>query len=384
MTLHNKSNLFRTALLLPLTALIVLFFSCGEAGTKNSQTMQTEKRSFGHAPDGSEVFLFTLKNAGGMIAQITNYGGIVTSLVVPDRNGNFEDVVLGFDTLEEYLGGHPYFGAIVGRYANRISRGRFEIGGEEYRLATNNGNNHLHGGIVGLDKRVWNFETRYEDGGSSLVLTYLSPQGEEGYPGNLSLTVIYTLNDDNELRVTFMAETDRPTPVNLSHHGYFNLTGGRENVLGHELTINAARYTEVNSELIPTGALPEVEGSPMDFRKAKPIGRDIGRVPGGYDHNYVLDGREGELRTAAVLYEPKSGRRMEVLTTQPGVQLYTGNFLDGSLTGKMQQVYNQYDGLCLETQHFPDSPNHPHFPNTILKPGEEYNHTAIYRFSAGN
>jgi aldose 1-epimerase len=384
MSLYKRLNLFRTALLLPVTVLIVLLFSCGEAGTKMSRTMETEKKSFGHTADGREVFLFTLKNAGGISAQITNYGGIVTSLLVPDRNGNFEDVVLGFDTLEEYLEGHPYFGAIVGRYANRIAQGRFELGGEVYRLATNNGNNHLHGGIVGLDKRVWDYETGSENGGSSLVLTYHSPHGEEGYPGNLSLTVIYTLTDNDELKVDFLAETDRPTPVNLSHHGYFNLTGGRENVLGHELTINAGRYTEVNSELIPTGVLPGVEGTPMDFRRVRPIGLDIGKVPGGYDHNYVLDGNEGELRTAAILYEPKSGRRMEVLTTQPGVQLYTGNFLDGSLTGKMQQVYNQYHGLCLETQHFPDSPNHPHFPNTILSPGEVYHHTAVYRFSAGN
>jgi aldose 1-epimerase len=344
--------------------------------------METEKQLFGHTPDGQEVYLFTLINSNGISARITNYGGIVTSLMVPDRKGRPEDVVLGFETLEEYLAGHPYFGAIVGRYANRIAGGRFELEGEIYRLAINNGNNHLHGGVAGLDKRVWEFETYSSQGESSLELTRLSPHGEEGYPGNLSLRVIYTLNDDNELKVAFAAETDRPTPVNLSHHGYFNLTGGKETVLGHELTVNAGRYTAVTSESIPTGELPGTGGTPMDFREAKPVGRDIGKVPGGYDHNYVLDGNEGELKKAAILYEPESGRRMEVLTTQPGVQLYTGNFLDGALTGKKGQVYNQHHGLCLETQHFPDSPNQPHFPGTILLPGEEYKHIAIYRFSA--
>ena len=342
--------------------------------------METEKQLFGHTPDGQEVYLFTLQNNNGISAHITNYGGIVTSLMVPGRDGRAEDVVLGFETLDKYLAGHPYFGAIVGRYANRIAGGRFELGGQIYQLATNNGNNHLHGGIAGLDKRVWNYKTYSREGESSLELTYLSPHGEEGYPGNLSIKVIYTLNDDNELIVAFTAETDLPTPVNLTHHGYFNLTGGKETVLGHELIINASQYTEINSELIPTGQLKSVEGTPMDFRNAKAVGRDIGDVPGGYDHNYVLDGNEG-LRTAAVLFEPVSGRRMEVLTTQPGVQLYTGNFLDGSLTGKKGQVYNQYYGLCLETQHFPDSPNHPHFPNAILLPGEEYKHIAVYRFS---
>ena len=343
--------------------------------------METGKKYFGHTADGKDVYLFTLSNNKGLSAKITNYGGIVTSLKVPDRHGNDEDVVLGFETFDPYLGTHPYFGAIVGRYANRIARGRFELDGTAYELPVNNGNNHLHGGITGLDKRVWNFRTVRDDEDNSLHLTYSSPHGEEGYPGNLFLTVIYSLNDRNELKITFKALADQATPVNISHHSYFNLTGGKGNVLDHELMINAGRFTEVDSEAIPTGELPPVEGTPMDFRNMKPVGRDIEMVRGGYDHNYVLDG-DGSLKTAAMLYEPVSGRRLEVLTTQPGVQFYTGNFLDGSLTGKDGQIYHQHWGLCLETQHFPDSPNQPHFPNTILEPGREYCHTAVYRFAA--
>lgn len=344
--------------------------------------MKTSKRTFGHTPDGREVHIFTLKNKSGITADIINYGGIVTSLVIPDRDGVPGDIVLGFDNLEDYLAGHPYFGALVGRYANRIANARFELGGEVYRLAANNGNNHLHGGIKGLDKVVWDYEILPDIGGNSLRLTFFSPDGEEGYPGNLSIETLFMLNNDNELHINYKATTDKATPVNISHHGYFNLTAGRDSVLDHELKINGSRFTGVNDELIPTGELLRVEGTAMDFREMKPVGRDMAVVPGGYDHNYVLDDSQEPLKTAAILYEPVRGRRMEVLTTQPGVQFYTGNFLDGTHTGKGGTVYHQHWGLCLETQHFPDSPNQPSFPDTILNPGEEYNHTAVYRFAA--
>lgn len=345
--------------------------------------MKTSKRTFGHTPDGREVHIFTLKNKNGITAEITNYGGIVTSLVVPDRNGVPGDIVLGFDTLEAYLAGHPYFGALVGRYANRIANARFELGGEVYHLAANKGNNHLHGGIKGLDKVVWDYELLPDSGENSLRLNFLSPDGDEGYPGNLYIETLFMLNNDNELHINYKATTDKATPVNISHHGYFNLTAGRDSVLGHELKINGSRFTGVNDEYIPTGELLMVEGTAMDFREMKPVGRDMAIVPGGYDYNYVLDDSQESLKIAAVLYEPVRGRRMEVLTTQPGMQLYTGNFLDGTLTGKGGIVYYQHWGLCLETQHFPDSPNQPSFPDTILNPGEEYNHTAVYRFATG-
>ncbi len=344
--------------------------------------MKIEKRIFGQMPDGEKVHIFRLTNKNGMIADITNYGCIVTSLKIPGRSGEVSDVVLGFETLEEYLGDHPYFGAVVGRYANRIAGARFELDGRVYNLAANNGNNHLHGGERGLDKRLWDYEiVQSAEGSEMLLLSYLSPDGEEGYPGNLAVQVIFDLNNDNELRIIFRAETDKATPVNLAHHGYFNLTGGREPVTGHELRVNASRYTEVNEELIPTGRLLAVEGTAMDFRDMKPVGRDISDVAGGYDHNYVIDDTGGKLNKAAVLYDPSSGRQLEVLTTQPGVQLYTGNFLDGSIAGKDDIVYGKHWGLCLETQHFPDSPNQASFPDVILRPGEEYLETAIYRFS---
>jgi len=343
--------------------------------------MKTAKRIFGHTPDGREVHIFTLMNKSGITAEITNYGGIVTSLVVPDRDGVPGDIVLGFDTLEDYLAGQPYFGALVGRYANRIANARFELDGKVYQLAANNGNNHLHGGIRGFDKLLWSYEIFDNTAAASLRLSCLSPNGDEGYPGNLSVVVIYSLTDNNELKIEYKAQTDKSTPVNLSHHGYFNLTGGRKSILGHKLMLNASRFTEINDELIPTGEFVKVERSAMDFRKMKSVGKDISRVKGGYDHNYVLD-ENGESILAALIYEPYSGRSIEVFTTQPGVQLYTGNFLDGALTGKNGVVYHKHWGLCLETQHFPDSPNQPSFPDTILYPGEEYNHTAVYRFAA--
>lgn len=379
--MKNFNVIFYGIILVILPVIFSPFTSCGErSNQKQAEIMETEKRVFGHMPDGREVHIFTLRNENGIEVEITNYGGIVTSLKVPDRNGNIDNIVLGFESLDKYFDDHPYFGALVGRYANRIAGATFEIDGEVYQLAANNGNNHLHGGIQGIDKRVWDYEIPEAEEGASLKLTYLSPDGEEGYPGNLSIEVIFMLNNEDELVISYKALTDKATPVNISHHGYFNLTGGRESVLGHELMLNASLYTEVNDQLIPTGDLPTVEGTPMDFREMKPVGRDIADVPGGYDHNYVLNGEEGSMKTAAILYEPVSGREITLLTTQPGVQLYTGNFLDGSITGRGGIVYNQYWGLCLETQHFPDSPNHPGFPGTILRPGEEYNHRAIFRF----
>jgi aldose 1-epimerase len=295
------------------------------------------------------------------------------------RNGAYHDIVLGFDNLDDYLGGHPHFGALTGRYANRIANARFEIDGRVYQLAANNGPNHLHGGNTGLDRRLWNYH--FPSGENSLELTYSSPHGEEGYPGNLLLTVVYSLNDNNELKITYQAKTDQATPVNITNHSYFNLTGGKEPVFGHHLKINASRYTPAGDGFIPTGEISAVGGTPLDFRTMKSVGRDFAAVQGGYDHNYVLDESDDPLKAAAILYEPVSGRRVELFCTQPGLQLYTGNFLDGSIAGKEGQIYGKHWGLCLETQHFPDSPNQPGFPDTILKPEAEYLHTAVFRFS---
>jgi aldose 1-epimerase len=346
---------------------------------KTDQTMKIKKESFGNV-DKSDAYLFTLTNKNGMMVKITNYGGIVTSLIVPDREGNFSDVVLGFDSLQPYLDGHPYFGAIVGRYGNRIAKGNFTIDGMEYTLATNNGPNHLHGGIKGFDKVVWDAKPIEGKDSIALELSYLSPDMEEGYPGNLIAKVTYVLNNDNELKIHYHATTDKPTPVNLTHHSYFNLSGSQSNALDHVLTIAAEKYVAVDETLIPTGELKSVEGSPMDFRRPTPIGKRIDLVEGGYDHTYVLNNMGKMIRVADV-YHPSSGRYMEVITTEPGIQFYSGNFLDGSLTGKDGIVYNKHHGFCLETQHFPDSPNQESFPNTILRPGNIYSYTTIYKFS---
>jgi len=331
------------------------------------------------------VELYTLTNSKGVTAAITNYGGILVSLKVPDRAGQLADVVLGFDTLDGYLKGHPYFGAIIGRYGNRIAKARFTLNGVEYRLAPNEGENSLHGGIKGFDKAVWT--AKEIDGGKALELSYLSKDGEEGFPGNLAVKVTYSLNDENELKIDYTATTDKDTVVNLTNHSYFNLAGqGEGDVLDHVVTINADRFTPVDSKLIPTGELRSVAGTPFDFRTPHRIGerindRDEQLILGrGYDHNFVLN-RTGEgLALAARVVEPKTGRVMEVLTTEPGMQFYTGNFLD-SITGKGGKVYKQRYGFCLETQHFPDSPNKPEFPSVVLKPGQEYRSTTIYRFS---
>ena len=346
------------------------------------------KQAFGSAPDGAAIDLYTLSNAAGMRVQTTNYGGIVTSVLVPDRAGRFGDVVLGFDRIDGYLEKHPYFGAICGRYANRIAGGRFTLNGVEYTLARNDGDNHLHGGIRGFDKMVWQAAELPLKGGTGLRLTHSSPADEEGYPGNLNVAVTYTLTDSNELRIDYLATTDADTVLNLSHHGYFNLAdGGKSEVLGHEVMIDAARFLPVDVALIPTGELRDVHGTPMDFTQAKAIGARIdgdddqlvnGR---GYDHTWVVNGAPGQLRLAARVHEPTTGRVMEVLTTEPGVQLYTGNFLDGTVMGKRGAVYRRRHGLCLECQHFPDSPNKPQFPPTVLKPGQSYTQTTVYRFS---
>ena len=341
-----------------------------------------ERSPWGELPDGTPVELFTLRNAGGMTAKITNYGAILTELLVPDAEGRLTDVVLGFDDLQGYLDGHPFFGATVGRYANRIAKGRFELEGKEYRLFVNNGPNSLHGGEVGFDKKVWTAEPE-KGPPASVCFRYRSADGEERYPGNLDVEVRYTLDDLNALRITYRATTDAATPVNLTNHSYFNLKdGGKTDILGHELELNAEQYTPVDETLIPTGEIAAVEGTVFDFRTPTMIGARIGVIPawaGGYDHNFVLEARDS-LRQIAQVRDPESGRVMEVWTTLPGVQFYTGNFLDGSNVGKGGIVYQRNAAFCLETQHYPDSPNQPAFPSTILRPGEVYEHTTIYRF----
>ena len=331
--------------------------------------MGITKKYFGTA-DGQEIYLYTLANERGLEVSITNYGGAVVSLKTADRNGSFADVVLGYDTLEEYVENPRYFGGLIGRHANRIGLGKFSLDGVEYQLTQNNGANHLHGGERGFDKRVW----RVKDDTTSLRLEYLSRDGEEGYPGNLTAEVTYTLSCDNELKTEYHATTDRETIVNLTNHSYFNLAGHGA-ILDHELTLYADGFTPVSSELIPTGEIKSVQDTNMDFREGRPI------ATGGYDHNFVLMNYDGSLRHAARLYEPNSGRVLEILTTEPGMQFYSGNFLDGSLTGKGGAVYHQYTGLCLEPQQFPDAPNHANFPSTVLRPGEVYKHTSVYRFS---
>jgi aldose 1-epimerase len=346
--------------------------------------MNIRSEHFGMMPDGREVKLFTLANDRGMEIKVINYGGIITELNVPDRDGNIGDVVLGHDSLDGYLNRSRYFGALIGRYGNRIRRGQFVLNGIEYDLPINNGKNHLHGGFKGFDKVFWNVDET-SDG---LRLTYRSWDGEEGYPGNLAATVIYSLTDTNELRIEYHAATDADTIVNLTNHSYFNLAGGGT-ILDHELTINADAFTPVDETLIPTGELRCVKDTPMDFTEGAAIGVHIGEpdeqmrfAGGGYDHNFVLRPANGELKCVARLYEPKSGRTMEVITTQPGLQFYSGNFLDGSIVGKAGIAYYKHSGCCLETQHFPDSPNHADFPSTLLRAGEEYRQTTVYRFSS--
>jgi aldose 1-epimerase len=341
--------------------------------------------AFGSTKDGKAVDLYTMTNSHGVEVRAMTYGGIITSISVPDRTGTMADVVLGFDTLDGYLADPPYFGAIVGRYGNRIAKGQFTLDGRTYKLATNNGPNHLHGGVRGFDKMVWTARSLESAEGVGVALTRMSPDGEEGYPGNLNATVTYTLTDRSELIVRYEATADKATPVNLTQHTYFNLAGGGD-ILGHELTINADRYTPVDATLIPTGELAPVQGTPFDFRRRTAIGARIKQDDpqlkngNGYDHNWVLNRTGTGLQLAARVVEPKTGRTLEVTTTEPGVQFYSGNFLDGTIKGKGGAVYNLRNGLCLETQHFPDSPNHPNFPTTILKPGDTYSSQTVFTF----
>ncbi|WP_185958401.1 aldose epimerase family protein [Aliifodinibius sediminis] len=366
----------------------MLFTLVGCAGEKSespdeepsvAEPARIVEEAFGTLEDGRKVQLYTLTNANDMVVQITNYGGIVTAIRTPDKEGTVENVALGFDSLEEYLSGHPNFGALIGRYGNRIAEGRFELNGESYSLAQNDGDNHLHGGEVGFDDVLWSARMTDDD---ALELTYTSEDMEEGYPGQLDVKVTYSLTDDNELKIDYEATTTKATPVNLTNHSYFNLTGDpSRDILSHVLELNASRYTPVDEELIPTGDIAAVEGTPFDFTKPKPIGRDIEETEGGYDHNFVLNQHRDSLQLAATVYSPDSGREMKVFTTEPGVQFYTGNFLDGSLESSQGIPFDRHAGFCLETQHFPNAPNEPDFPSTILHPGEQYRTTTIYQFS---
>ncbi len=371
------------------SALTVLFVlaSCLIAGVASAEQSLT-KKPFGKTAEGVEVDLYTLTNSRGMQVSITNFGGIIVSLLAPDRNGKLDDVVLGFDKLDSYLVKNPYFGVVVGRYGNRIAKGRFTLDGKQYVLACNSGKHHAHGGVKGFDKVVWRARGYLSESGPSLVLHYQSKDGEEGYPGNLDVSITYLLTDKNELRIHYEAKTDAATPINLTNHSYFNLVGaGNGNILGHRLILNADRFTPVDKSLIPTGELAPVEGTPFDFRKPTAIGARVEEdneqlsFGGGYDHNFVLAKPKGRMGPAARVYEPTTGRVMEVFTTEPGVQFYTGNFLDGSSVGKGGKAYQHRCGFCLETQHFPDSPNQPAFPSSILRPGQKYDTTTIYRFS---
>jgi aldose 1-epimerase len=350
------------------------------------------REPFGTTDRGETVSVYTLKNAHGMEVRVLNYGGIILSLRAPDRNGRFDDVVLGYDSLADYVRASPYFGAIIGRYGNRIARGRFTLDGRTYTLARNNGPNHLHGGLKGFDKVVWDVESFESPEGVGLVMRYTSADGEEGYPGTLQATVTYTLTAGNELIFDYHATTDRATPVNLTQHSYFNLAGdGQGDILGHVVTLNADHFTPVDSTLIPTGEIRSVTGTPFDFRIPTPIGARIAqddeqlRYGRGYDHNFVLN-KGGDVpaqgqQLAARVYEPNSGRLMEIYTTEPGLQFYSGNFLDGSLRGKKGFVYKHRYGFAMETQHFPDTPNKPRFPSAILRPGQEYTSRSMYRFT---
>jgi aldose 1-epimerase len=370
-------------------AVLLELFLCGwilAQGTSPKHQQGVQKQPFG-TQDGRSINLYTLTNSHGLQVRAMNYGGIILSLRVPDRKGQLADIVLGHDTLDGYIPNLPYLGAIVGRYANRIANGTFTLDGKTYTLPRNNGSNTLHGGVKRtFDKVVWDDEA-LSNGKNGIVFTYLSKDGEEGFPGNLKTQVTYTLTDENELVVDYEASTDKATPINVSQHSYFNLAGeGTGDILNHELMLNADRFTPVNGNLIPTGELRPVKGTPLDFTTSTKIGARIDEpydqlvLAKGYDHNFVVNRKGDGLELAARVYEPTSGRVLEVSTTQPGIQFYTGNFLDGTVTGK-GHVYKKRDAFCLETQHFPDSPNHPDFPSTILKPGETFHSKTVFKFS---
>jgi aldose 1-epimerase len=370
--LFERSALFTILLGVAMTA---------DAGTR------IERKAWGETSDGQAVELFTLSREGAPTVRVTSYGAYIVSILAPDRDGKMADVVLGYRDLAGYLGDTNFLGAVVGRYANRIARGEFSLGGKRYTLARNNAPNHLHGGPKGFHTKVWAPRIVSGPEGDALELATTSPDGEEGYPGTLTATVVYSLDADGGLKLAYSATTDAETVLNLTNHAYFNLAGeGSGDILGHELQIEADSFTAVDETLIPTGEIRPVAGTPLDFREPVAIGARIDdafpqlQAGGGYDNNYVVRGEPGELRLAARVFEPGSGRVLEVLTTQPGVQLYSGNFLDGTVVGKSGRPYGKRSGFCLETQHFPDSPNHPEFPSVVLAPGERYSETTVYRF----
>jgi aldose 1-epimerase len=358
----------------------------GCASVSSPRNKGVSQQPFGQTKDGTPVELYTIRNGKGAEARISNYGGLVISLTMPDRHGQFGDVVLGYDSLADYLKDSPYFGALIGRYGNRIAKGKFTLNGQQYTLATNNYPNALHGGLKGFDKVVWEAKVLATAEGMGLELQYVSKDGEEGYPGTLAVTAVYTLTEDNALKLEFTATTDKDTVVNLTHHSYFNLAG-KGDILNHQVMIRADRFTPVDSTLIPTGELRPVEGTPFDFRQPTAIGARIQqddqqlKCGGGYDHNWVIDKPLGQLGLMARVYEPTTGRVMEVLSTEPGLQFYSGNFLNGSNKGKGGWVYQFRNGFCMEPQHYPDSPNQPAFPSVVLKPGQVFHNTIIYRFS---
>lgn len=372
-----SSKLAITALVLSLASL-----SFAATRTKPSPPSNVSKQLYGQLPDGTSIDQYTLTNSQGMVARLITYGAILTELWVPDRKGQKADVVLGFDDLSGYLGESPYFGAIIGRVANRIDGGTFTLDGQQYVLAKNDGPHSLHGGRKGFDKVVWQAEPLTVSNGAAVQFGYLSPDGEEGYPGNLEVTVIYTLSDDNVLRIDYRARTDKATPINLTNHSYWNLDASAT-ILDHRLMLAADHFTPVDETLIPTGEIAPVAGTPMDFTSPQTIGSRINQLtgePGGYDHNYVLTDKKSPMKLAARAQGPRSGRVLEIWTTEPGIQFYSGNFLDGSLQGKSGRVYEKHAGFCLETQHFPDAVHHPNFPSTILRPGEVYQSTTLHKF----
>ena len=381
--MKRTAALSRSRFIIPSFIILLMVVVAGNSQSKSEIT----KAPFGTA-DGKSIDIYSIRNSKAVEVRITTYGGTVVSLKVPDKSGNLDDVVLGYDSLGEYQSAKGYLGALIGRYGNRIGKGTFSLDRKEYKLAVNNGANHLHGGLKGFDKVVWTANASIQADGPHLELTYLSRDGEEGYPGNLNVKVEYILTDSNELKIVYSATTDKPTIVNLTNHSYFNLAGaGKGSILDHQLTLNADRFTPTDNGSIPTGELRRVKGTPFDFTKSTAIGARIDqddeqlKFGNGYDHNFVLDKNGDDLSLAATVYEPTTGRLMEVFTTEPGVQFYTGNFLDGSSKGKGGRTYPRRSGFCLETQHFPDSPNKPKFPSVVLRPGETYSQTTIYKFS---
>jgi len=380
-----KNNFRNLVFLLIISGMSIAIFSCKQTGDRK---MKIDKELFGNLSDGREVNIFTLIHPNGSEVKITNYGAAVVSVRVPDKNGIIEDVVIGFDDLESYEKIRVYYGAIVGRYGNRIAEGKFNLDGKEYQIPVNDGDNSLHGGFKGFDRQLWKVEDYKVDTDALVKLSYLSKDGEEGFPGNMKVVVTYSFTLNQELVIDYEITTDKKTIQNVTNHAYFNLSGNvKDDILGHELMINADTFTPVAEGLIPTGELRLVEGTPMDFRKPELIGKRINyeteqlKIGLGYDHNWVLNDADGSLKLACSVYEPNSGRIMEVYTTEPAVQFYSGNFMNGSHAGHSGRVYQYREALCLETQHYPDSPNHENFPSTVINPGETYTSTTVYKFS---